>query len=81
MIKPGEFEYLSTLSLPSATASTENNKIVLDGVVVAGEADGAIQQQEVNLQYLWFPSARQLGLVNAETVENVASTSQPFWLD
>jgi len=81
VIKYGGFEYLSTFSLAGAAARTENNIIVLDGVVVAGEADGALRQQEVNLQYAWSPRAQQLAPVKAETVENVASTGQPVWLD
>ena len=81
VIKPGGFEYLSAVSLAGATADIDNDELVLTGVVVEGEADGATQQQEVNLQYAWSSSAQQLALVSAETVENVASASQSFWLD
>ena len=81
MIKPGGFEYLSAVSLAGAIADIDNDELGLTGVVVEGELAGATQQQEVNLQYAWSSSAQQLTLVSAETVENVASVSQSFWLD
>jgi YVTN family beta-propeller protein len=73
-VKPGGFEFLSSLDLLLADASIDGKEIVLEGVTA--NEKGTNNQQEVTLHLAWQQSTQALGIVQSDDTGSSASTIQ-----
>jgi glucose/arabinose dehydrogenase len=65
VIRPGDFEFLDRLDLSGATARTEGQEVVLEGVAVRDAASATVRAVDVRLR--WLIGTQSLELVAAAT--------------
>jgi YVTN family beta-propeller protein len=75
VVKPGGFEFLSSLNLFLAQVEVKDQEVVLEGVHAVEK--GTNTDQEVTLHLAWQENSQTLGVVKSENTGTSASLSQP----